>query len=156
MIFKILYFSSIAEHLLGFLRMRMSTAIFHSRLSLSEHQSQSFNPIFKRFSNPAMHALLSLSSFHMKSAFVNFPPQISLPRRRNKNFEDYNLISGTTKSFSAFRPTPNPSESLARSLSIQTMIEFLICFRKFILVVLPKVDEISFGGEISCISFRNH
>lgn len=74
MIYEILYFSAIAAHLLakiGFLRMKMSSAIFHSHLSLLEHQSQSFNPIFKRFSNPAMHVMLSLSSL---SAFVNFTP----------------------------------------------------------------------------------
>lgn len=68
--------------------------------SLSKHESQSFNPIFKRFSNPTMHVVLC------RLSYINQLLSISM---RDKNFEDYNLISRTTKKFSALNPPKYPS-----------------------------------------------
>lgn len=75
---------------------------------MRQPESQSFNPIFKRFSNPAVHvscyyaSASSCSVRKYKSAFVNF----SELEERDENSEDYNLISRTTKSF---LPSPLPS-----------------------------------------------
>lgn len=101
---------------------------------MQKHESQSFNANFKRFINCYASNLFCLGKIQIKLLSIFGLLQ------RQKVFEDYNLILRKQQKTFSFAHTQE-------SLSFQTMIEFLICFRKFIFLFLRDVDKISFLEE---------